>query len=281
MKTLNQIIPNWKNKGIFTILSETVTLPWQSADISRLDVLYHGHRSGRKFIGSLMLEYETEEGNISESDLKAIAQSVYYLNADKWANIWKTWNLDYNPIENYDRNEDFTDTRTPDLTTTTTTDGKNVRTPDLNTTIETSGDDTTTRTGTNKTTYDNIKDTSQENTFTYAYDTSEGTPTPTDTTKNENTRTGGITETPNLTSTISHGMMTETEETGTDTQKIDNIDTRTEKGTDTTHRTGRAHGNIGVTTTQQMMMEEYNIRKRRFFDMVMEDMDEILLLHIY
>lgn len=281
LKTLNQMIPNWTTKGVFTILSQSVTLPWQSNDIQRLDILYHGHRSGKKYIGSLMQEYEDEDGTISEADLQTICQSVYYLNSDKWSNIWKTWNLDYNPIENYNRNEDFTDTRTPDLTTKTITDGTNVRTPDLTTTTENSGDDTTTHTGTNKTTYDSIKDISQEDTFTYAFDTSAGQPTPTDTIKNENTRTGGITEKPDLTNILSHGLTTETSERGTDQQKIDNTDTRTETGTDTTRRQGRAYGNIGVTTTQQMMEEEYAIRKKRFFDMVMEDMDEILLLHIY
>lgn len=41
------------------------------------------------------------------------------------------------------------------------------------------------------------------------------------------------------------------------------------------------HGNIGVTTNQQMITEEINLRKNFFFEMVFSDIDKYLTLNIY
>lgn len=41
------------------------------------------------------------------------------------------------------------------------------------------------------------------------------------------------------------------------------------------------HGNIGVTTNQQMITEEINLRKNFFFEMVFADIDKYLTLNIY
>lgn len=49
------------------------------------------------------------------------------------------------------------------------------------------------------------------------------------------------------------------------------------KGTEKTTR----KGNIGVTTTQQMIMEEIEMRKHLFYDMIMEDIDLVMTLQIY
>lgn len=55
--------------------------------------------------------------------------------------------------------------------------------------------------------------------------------------------------------------------------------TRTEKetGKETTTRSG----NIGVTTSQQMLNAEWEIRQKDFYKMIYEDIDSILCLKIY
>lgn len=53
--------------------------------------------------------------------------------------------------------------------------------------------------------------------------------------------------------------------------------TETETGTDTTERSG----NIGVTTSQQMLQSEFEVRKYDFYKEIYKDIDSILCLKIY
>ena len=252
-----------------------------------------------------------EDGTISDNMLEVAVAGVYSLHADKWAKIYNAYNLDYNPIENYDRNEDITDTRTPNINKTITDKGQATRTPntstevidrgeiirnpDLTTTTGNSGTDTNTETGSRTNTYDNIKDVSKSTEKTYAFDSTEASPT--GETDNENTRTGTTTETPNITTQTTHGLNVETTETGTDrtnrdltvtttesgteTNARDFTTTEKETGTETTKHTARVHGNIGVTTSQQMIEAETELRKKLFFNMVMEDLDKCLVMGVY
>lgn len=58
----------------------------------------------------------------------------------------------------------------------------------------------------------------------------------------------------------------------------DNVETETETGT----RGLTRHGNIGVTTSQQMLSAEIDIRRNfNFFNEIMDDVDSILCLLVY
>lgn len=67
-------------------------------------------------------------------------------------------------------------------------------------------------------------------------------------------------------------------------QSVGNTVGSTLKNVDTTDydeigaHTLNRHGNIGVTTSQQMLESEYELRKRHFFDTVYSDLDSILTL---
>lgn len=67
-------------------------------------------------------------------------------------------------------------------------------------------------------------------------------------------------------------------------QSVGNTVGSTLKNVDTTDydeigaHTLNRHGNIGVTTSQQMLESEYELRKRHFFDTVFNDVDSILTL---
>lgn len=62
--------------------------------------------------------------------------------------------------------------------------------------------------------------------------------------------------------------------------------TAVDRSSDSTRNIGEdstlhRHGNIGVTTNQQMIESEIELRKKNFFDIVYSDVDSVLALKIY
>lgn len=140
-------------------------------------------------------------------------------NQTVWTKMLATITVEYNPIENYDRMEDWTDTTAETRNQTGTVD-------------ETGSD---TLSGSTESTGNTEHLVSAENASDYQPDSKD---------------------TDSQTATNSQNSEREAKtETSMD-------DTRNENVT----RTGRAHGNIGVTTTQQMLEEE-----RRIVQFTMED----------
>lgn len=68
-------------------------------------------------------------------------------------------------------------------------------------------------------------------------------------------------------------------DTDTSTSESSGKVTSTSEGT-VTH-TEHAHGNIGVTTNQQMITEELTLRQTQFFDIVFKDISNFISLNIY
>lgn len=60
-------------------------------------------------------------------------------------------------------------------------------------------------------------------------------------------------------------------------QKVDSSNTRTETGSETTRRSG----NIGVTTSQQMLESEFEVRKHDIYQLIYNDIDSLICLKIY
>lgn len=158
-----------------------------------------------------------------------------------WKKLYDTTVLEYNPIENYDRVEDWTDT--DDETTTSARDN----TRNTNNTVKS--------TSTNEIT-NNVNVTDQNTAFNagltdHAKQITEG-----DTTEN-----GTITNT----------------ETGKDTENESVNGGRTGRHT----RAGRAHGNIGVTTSQQMIQSERDLVVFNLYDVIAESFIENFCLMVY
>lgn len=66
---------------------------------------------------------------------------------------------------------------------------------------------------------------------------------------------------------------------GDSTTTQDKIDNETtEQNTENRSRTMTRSGNIGVTTSQQMLESEFELRKRHYFEQVFEDMDQVLTM---
>ena len=179
--------------------------------------------------------------------LRAMTMSWTAVNSYKFNTLAESTKQIYNPIENYDRYEDLSTeattndeasaTRTPNLTTE--------RTPDLTTT------DTDTRTITTE------SEGSEESEGTVAaYDSANYSPDA----KTESSSEGETTET--------HSGAVTRAETGTDTTTETGTDTTETERTQTTETTSEnhIHGNIGVTSAQDMLRQEREIADFVFLD---------------
>ena len=154
--------------------------------------------------GNILLrgsDFETLYTNpIFLHDAIQIWSNVHYATFERWI---KALSIEYNPLENYDRMEDWTDER------------------------ETTGTGESTSTGTSGSTAENKRS---------AFDSSTYQP------NEEDTISGTATDT------------TTNETSGTD---------------DATH-SGRIHGNIGVTTSQQMLTQELDIGYWNVYEKITE-----------
>lgn len=146
-----------------------------------------------------------------------------------WKKLYDTTVLEYNPIENYDRVEDFTDT--DDETTSS------------------ARDNTIKRTSTNEI-VNSVNITDQNTAFNAGLTDHAKQITDGDTTENGNI---------------------------TNTEKENVNDGRTGKHT----RTGRVHGNIGVTTSQQMIQSERDLVVFNLYDIIAESFIENFCLMVY
>lgn len=158
-----------------------------------------------------------------------------------WKKLYDTTVLEYNPIENYDRMEDWTDTE--DETTTSARDN----TRNTNNTVKS--------TSTNEI-MNNVNVTDQNTAFNAGLADHAKQITDGDTTEN-----GTITNT----------------ETGKDTENENVNGGRTGRHI----RNGRAHGNIGVTTSQQMIQSERDLVVFNLYDVIAESFIENFCLMVY
>lgn len=199
----------------------------------------------QNFIESLILSYGSCEPLYPDWDF--MKNSAIPAWSRKWKNsIEKVYDLleklEYNPVENYDRQENWTDS--PNITRETQLSGT-----DSN--KQTAGQGSTTKqTGT---------DTNEQKVSAFnssGYDPSEQ----------------GI---------MTYGNQTQVTTYGANTNEFSygRKDVNTEKGN--TEHSGRIHGNIGVTTTQQMMESEMCLRKQSFIDYCTGLFANDLLLLVY
>lgn len=209
------------------------------------NMLFPKDADKENFIDALILGYGMCEPLYPDFDfMKNIAIPTW---SKKWRrNIEKVFNvieqLDYEPIENYDRKEEWSDS--PDITRINTASGSDTGTMSAGQTQKTSqsGSDS------------NEQTTSAFNSGSYD---------------------------PKDKTTVSYGNSTTVESGGKDVSemKYGRTDTSTEKGT--TIHSGHIHGNIGVTTSQNMAQSELKLRKQSFIDYCTMLFAQDLLLLVY
>lgn len=177
--------------------------------------------------------------------------------SNKWERTFTKWvealAIDYDPLYNYDRTEEVTDTESTDTTGTETSTSTQDSTATKSGTTEDSGTSTSTTSGS---TTNTPAETSTENTVS-AYNSDSYQPA----NKSSSTvDTAGSTTDTHTTTTSATASSTSTE---TDTQNTTGSGTQNTTGNterEYTH-TARMYGNIGVTTSQQMLEAELEIAR--------------------
>ena len=155
-----------------------------------------------------------------------------------WEKLYATTKLEYNPIHNYDRTEEWTEKETGNRNGSRTQSQES--SGESSGTVKNSGVDTV------------RSDVSAFNETSY-------------TPKEMQTTTLG----------------TENTSSGTAKQKTDITDDTDENSSRNNTRTGRTFGNIGVTTTQQMIEAERDVVKFNIVDYIVEDFKQRFCLLIY
>lgn len=175
------------------------------------------------------------------SRISACFDQIMLTNRHKYELLIQAYEAEFDPIENYDRIEDTTKTRTPDLTMETEAETQRKQTRTV-----TDNGGTYKETDLSKTApYDSqtLRDTEQlERTFSGSRTTDESF--------------SGDPDTANSTTTT----------TGTDEEVIES----------------RIHGNIGVTTSQQMLESSLELAKKmNIFREIEKDIAALLLLQVW
>lgn len=163
-----------------------------------------------------------------------------------WDRLYKTTLLEYNPIENYDRMEEWTEAE----------DTKKNTEADATGTSRTDTDGTSTR-------QSNTDGVINDQKYVSAYNEVEFTPTERDNnTQNEKNNS-------------------EQKDVGTVSVKTSAENTTDETGNRNLLRKGRAHGNIGVTTSQQMIEAERDVALYNIIDVIINSFKNRFCLQVY
>lgn len=282
---LNDVFTDYINSGIFTFLN-SLDVPWKEKNIyQQLNLQYHGNISGKKETSPLV-DSLIVENNLTENSKTMLAMTIFSIYSNKWDKLYRILSLEYEPIENYNMIETEKTTsinENTDTITTNTTNSNNVT--ETNTGTNTANDSENT---TGKNTITDSRTIGENNSVTnnnslYGFNSASAV--------NADSQNG--TETRNTTDTNTHnddlkGTRTNEHSENINTSKVtaqkndikDTKDgTHTENGSQ--DRTLSRHGNIGVTTSQQMINSEIELWQWDFFNGVFKDIDKILTIQTY
>lgn len=184
------------------------------------------------------------------SDIDFIRRKVAVWSARN-QRTWEKWasalDIDYDPLENYDRHEEWTDTHEGEKSEASLKTGTSSETE--------SGTDGNTHT------YNNVKDdhqvrdlTSENKRAAFNSATYENAEKDINSGSEDTTRSGSETDSGTNSNTKSGSTSDGVQSSGTD----EYLNTRR----------GRAHGNIGVTTSQQMLQSELDIARWNLYNQI-------------
>lgn len=242
------------NSGIFSVMEDAITeAPEWLTDTDILDMLYHEEHSAEKLAAPIVdrKALSNTDNRLTSVQRISLVKMLYLKYGKTWDRLWRLYNIEYDPIENYS----MTEKETPNITKTHKGDITRGVSEDFKTT-ETIGTDT-----------DMLVSTEDEtDRATFGYNSSTPVPSGLDEITSS-TRTSGEAD--------KNKSTREVTQDGTTNEGHDFTDTET--GTRQLERSG----NIGVTTSQQMAESEIALWKWNFYDSIMRDIDSMLTLSIY
>lgn len=244
MRTLLEVTTNPVTSGIFT---EFTSPPWGN-DITAgsLNLEYYYNHSGKKPISPLCTALLDENGKLTAESLASIADLVASKFFGPWEHLYATYSAEYNPLENYSLTErqNFEN------------DEANVRQVALN-----HGKVETTAHGKVITTQNDA--TRTEEASRYGFDSSDGVPSDTYETTDDND------------SVVTNSGSDVVTNSGSDNASDSNSNHA--EGEKTITR----EGSSGNFTRQQLISEDRKLWLDNFFEQVYRDIDTILTLPIY
>lgn len=235
--------------AILTDINE-MGVPWADLNISEyLDIMYYAH-SANKIVSPIVNDYieasAQENLSLTQTYRSILARLVILKYNDKWSRLWNLGDEEYNPL--------YSDV----VTETETIQGQHSKSGTDTGTIVTDHDRTDTGTisdqGTNS---DN------ENVFGFNSSSAVGA--------NTSNGTDSNTETRNLSST----------DDVTETRNLADSETGTESSTRNLTKNGRVGSMVSGTRVQDLIEAERNVLQWNFWDVVFNDIDQILALDIY
>lgn len=272
--------------GIFSRLKSMTGIPWgnDTTLAGQLDLVYLGNHSGEKYVAPLL---NKSDDDLTSEYKTSVLSAAYAIYKNKWTKLYAVQSAEYNPIENYSMIETHsgTDTKTDTPTNWKDTEVKtptnwketNEHKPGQSGYSET---ETQTPTDWEKTTEALTADNkSTTDTSVYAFNSSTAVPSAKTETelKNKNIETqSGTYETEKK---VEGSLIDEKSTTGTfttETTKSGTYESQTAYDITLTRT-----GNIGVTTSQQMIQSEIELWQWLFFETVFKDLDQILTLSTY
>lgn len=199
------------------------------------------------------LDYEYAVSLYSTESILSLFIKVSQVNAKKYEKLIAVYTAQYNPIDNYNMTESFDDTRTPDLTATSTGTSSADGTVKNNQTRNTTD------------TPDGYQETSLRSVNPY-----DGTGFR-DESQNITTQTG--------TRTTSESYAGEPDTTHSESSANS---TTHQTGTEKIHHELSRKGNIGVTTSQQMLESEMSLaEKMNIFKVIEKDIAAEIFLKVW
>lgn len=171
------------------------------------------------YINNLLMETAEMEVLFSNpTTMRSVIGIWSSAHLDSWTKMWNTTKLEYNPIENYDRQEDWTDNN-------------------------------------------------QTNSKVQSVDEGKGKNHSTDISKAAGFDSGNL---------VTSGQ-NDNDSTNVSTQTGNSVGESNEK----LKHTGRVHGNIGVTTSQQMIEEERRVADWNMYEYLIDKFKQQFLLLVY
>lgn len=286
MITLNEAFPNWLvGRGIFSELSK-LEVPWKINSID-LDLEYFGNRSGDKIISPLVSKLLVDD-KLNDDSISRLASVLFSLNNNNWTRLYSALQEEYKALQNYNGDETRTvtvsDTGTNTVSHTGTdsssSTGSYSNTKTGSESLESSGNDSLTKTGTVGNESSNL---SEGN--VYGFNSSGEVPSDSSNSSNNSTDTYNTTDktTYGKKDTKTYNNVSDSNSnSSSNTITHDTTDTETKDLQSNTSEVFHREGNLGVTTSQQMLESEFELRmKYRFFDVVFADVDRTLALQLY
>ena len=293
---------SWTAQGIFTALKNIA--PWENTvNEARLNDMYGLSRQNKilsPLAYSIYFEVTYQESHKLDTPTNTLAEMAMVEFGEKWTRLWAARSMEYNPIENYNMIESGSDTNTKTGSISRSDTGTVTDTHTGTDTLAKTGEETHSKGGSEvhtfagkeKTTNTVTSNTTGTDNGVYGFNSATAVPSDTST----GTQTGlsdSELEFTNRTNTDSFNNRVDTDgftnRQDTQTKNLTDTETRNLSGGETynnvkdklDHSLTRS-GNIGVTTTQQMLEQELNIWDVfDFFEIVFKDIDSILLLDIY